>query len=85
MQTEFGADFKTRIADMYVFERYLSFHHLAAIYVKNVDQRGRNKMCVHTLPSILVLTQVKKFNGAKNSMERKNALKRRRNRVSFFD
>ena len=41
--------------DLYVFESFLSLHHLVANLVKNVDERGRNIMCVRTLPSLLVL------------------------------
>ena len=37
--------------DMYVFESFLSLHHLVANLVKNVDERGRNIMCVRSLPS----------------------------------
>ena len=41
--------------DVYIFESFhLSLHHLVANYVKNVDERGRNIMCVCTLPSLLV-------------------------------
>ena len=40
--------------DMYVFESFLPLHFLVANKVKNVDERGRNLMCVRTLPSILV-------------------------------
>ena len=40
--------------DVYVIESFLSLHHLVASYVKNVDERGRNIMCVRTLPSRLV-------------------------------
>ena len=36
--------------DVYDFECFLSLHHLVANYVKNVDERGLNIMCVRTLP-----------------------------------
>ena len=34
-----------------MFSKDLSLHHLVANLVKNVDERGRNIMCVRTLPS----------------------------------
>ena len=33
--------------DMYVFESFLSLHHLLANLVKNVDERGRNIVRAH--------------------------------------
>ena len=47
--------------DMYVFESFLSVHHLVANYAKNVDERGQNLMCVRTLPSLLVEFVLKQF------------------------
>ena len=41
--------------DGYVFKSFLSLHHLVANYVNNVDERGRNIVCVRTLPSRLLI------------------------------
>ena len=38
---------------MSVGESFLSLHHLVDNYAKIVDERGRNMMCVRTLPSLL--------------------------------
>ena len=43
------------LKDMIVFGRFLSLPLSVANYVKNVDEWGRNIMCVSTLLSLLVL------------------------------
>ena len=40
--------------DLYVFEIFLSLHHLVVNLFKNVDERDWNIMCVLTSPSLLV-------------------------------
>ena len=41
--------------DMYVFESFLSLHHLLANLVKNVDERGRNIVRTHITEQIFFL------------------------------
>ena len=46
--------FSGLFSNTYVFVNFLSGFHLVANYVKNVDELGRNIICVCTLPDLLV-------------------------------